>query len=75
LDSTFKNDAGFITTNVNNSPNFKFFFDLFYILLMILFVTQIIAGLIIDTFAALRERDYKIQEDKIKICFICGLDR
>jgi hypothetical protein len=36
---------------------------------------NVIFGIIIDTFAQLREASSNIEEDKKNICFICGLSR
>ena len=36
---------------------------------------NIIFGIIIDTFAELRDEKSRIDEDMKNICFICGLDR
>jgi hypothetical protein len=36
---------------------------------------NVIFGIIIDTFAQLREASGNIEEDKKNICFICGLSR
>jgi hypothetical protein len=38
----------------------RLFYDFLYIQLMIQFVTQILGGLIIDTFSALREAEDRI---------------
>jgi hypothetical protein len=51
IDYAFKNDAGFVDSLRNDTLGWRLIFDFLYILLMIVFVTQIIAGLIIDTFA------------------------
>lgn len=75
VDRTYKDDAGFSTSFSNNELDFSFILDFLYILIVILFITQIIGGLIIDTFAALREKYARIEEDKNKVCFICGQDR
>ena len=42
---------------------------------MINLITEIIAGIIIDTFAVLREEMDAKKEDMENFCFICGLDR
>lgn len=36
---------------------------------------QIISGIIIDTFAVLREESQKEQDDMYNYCFICSIDR
>lgn len=36
---------------------------------------NIIFGIIIDTFAALRDEKNRMQEDMKTKCFVCGLDR
>lgn len=54
---------------------FKSIFDLTFFLIVITILLNIIFGIIIDTFAQLRNEKY-LQEDDIRnVCFICGLDR
>ncbi len=50
-------------------------YDFFNFFIMINLVTEIIAGIIIDTFAILREEMDGKTEDMENFCFICGLDR
>ena len=45
-----------------------------FALINIIFL-NIIFGIIIDTFAELRDEKNRIDSDKKNICFICGLDR
>ena len=40
-----------------------------------LLFTNIVSGIMIDTFAELRDERQKIEDDKKNMCFICGLDR
>lgn len=47
-------------------------YDFFYVFVVLTLMSQIISGIIIDTFAQLRDEAANIKEDKESICFICG---
>jgi inositol 1,4,5-triphosphate receptor type 3 len=53
----------------------RFYFDLSFNLVVSVICLNVIFGIIIDTFAQLREASSNIEEDKKNICFICGLSR
>ena len=55
--------------------NIRFFFDVSFFLLVITILLNVIFGIIIDTFAALREKSQMQAEDMKNVCFICGLNR
>jgi inositol 1,4,5-triphosphate receptor type 1/inositol 1,4,5-triphosphate receptor type 3 len=53
----------------------KFFLDTLYFVFFALLFTNIVSGIMIDTFAELRDQRQKIEDDKKNNCFICGIDR
>lgn len=53
----------------------RFFYDLLFFASINIVFLNIIFGIIVDTFAELRESKNKMDEDKKTICFICGVDR
>jgi hypothetical protein len=53
----------------------RYFFDISFYLIVIVICLNVIFGIIIDTFAQLREKAGNTAEDIKNICFICGLDR
>jgi len=53
----------------------RYAFDMGYWLIVIIICLNVIFGIIIDSFAQLREIASNIEEDKKNICFICGLSR
>jgi inositol 1,4,5-triphosphate receptor type 1/inositol 1,4,5-triphosphate receptor type 3 len=53
----------------------KFFFDMMYTVFFGLLFTNIISGIMIDTFAELRDQRQKIEDDMKNFCFICGIER
>jgi inositol 1,4,5-triphosphate receptor type 1/inositol 1,4,5-triphosphate receptor type 3 len=53
----------------------KFFLDTVYFVFFALLFTNIVSGIMIDTFAELRDQRQKIEDDKKNMCFICGVDR
>lgn len=50
-------------------------FDLSFFLIVIIMFLNIIFGIIIDTFAELREKKRFIDDDMKNTCFICNIDR
>lgn len=53
----------------------EFVFDWIFYFVVILIVINIINGIIVDTFQALREQNNKRDYIKENMCFICSLDR
>jgi len=49
--------------------------DLSFFMIIITLFFNIIFGIIIDTFASLRDEKAEMEEDMRNICFICGIDR
>ena len=65
------------TTEEFNRPNLiiKFFFDLSYFLIITTIILNVVFGIIIDSFAQLRE-ELAMKDDDIKnYCFMCNIDR
>ncbi|KAL4510112.1 hypothetical protein ABPG72_010305 [Tetrahymena utriculariae] len=54
---------------------FRYFFDLSFFMIINIMFLNFIFGIIIDTFAQLRDEKQKKEEDKKNVCFICGLSR
>jgi hypothetical protein len=53
----------------------RFIFDNLFNVLLVILVVEIISGIIIDTFGALREEHNKITESIENKCMICGKNR
>ena len=53
----------------------SFFFVVLFHIFVIWIMINLFFGIIVDTFAALREKTYKIEEDKKNTCFICQITR
>ena len=53
----------------------SFFFMILFHIFVIWIMINLFFGIIVDTFAALREKTYKIEEDKKNTCFICQITR
>jgi len=53
----------------------RVFFDNMFNLILLILMVQIVAGIIIDTFSSLRQRQEAILEDQTNTCFICGRSR
>eukprot|EP00347_Sterkiella_histriomuscorum_P001628 403371295 len=47
-------------------------YDFLFNFFLIILIVQMISGIIIDKFGALRERDENIERDSKTVCFICG---
>ena len=54
---------------------FRQVFDFSFFVIIITILLNIIFGIIIDTFAQLREKSHQTQQDIKNTCFICSLDR
>lgn len=50
----------------------RFFYNLLYFIIVVVIMLSILFGIIIDTFAELREAERKVYYDKWNKCFICG---
>ena len=50
-------------------------FDICFFILVLVLLLNIIFGIILDTFSALREDAKEQQENKVGRCFICGVDK
>ena len=81
IDYTFKEPNGIIN---KLSPQGKeegfylggrFWIDNLFAIILIMLILQMLAGIIVDNFSALREAQQRIFEDKFNICFICGLHK
>ena len=53
----------------------RFFFDILFHIIIILIMTNLIFGIIVDSFAAFRGSTDDSENDKKNICFICQLTR
>jgi hypothetical protein len=53
----------------------RFFYNMAFFILIVLIQGNIFLGIIVDTFAALRDKNAAIAEDKKNVCFICQMDR
>lgn len=50
-------------------------YDLIFFLFVVIILLNIFSGIIIDTFAQLRDEKADLEYDKNNICFICSIDR
>ena len=84
FDNTFKNDGGLggylssaYTQNANSVDikEGRVIFDNLAFLLVGILLIEIISGIIIDTFAELRQKNDEIQEDAKTYCFVCDKTR
>lgn len=53
----------------------RFFYDDLFMIIIVIIMLNIVLGLIIDTFAVLRENDEVSIKDREKKCFICGKEK
>lgn len=53
----------------------RFMYDLSYFIIVIIILLNVIFGIIIDTFAAMREVTETKMADMKSVCFMCGYDR
>lgn len=78
-DQSFKNNGGIGSfmndTTTPNSDPLRFFFDNIYNIVVMIVLMGVVQGIIIDTFARLREDQDFCKKDTESKCFICGLQR
>ncbi|CAD8078308.1 unnamed protein product [Paramecium sonneborni] len=67
--------SGVIGTSMSKWDFGKFCYDTLYFVFFALLFTNIVSGIMIDTFAELRDQRQKIDDDKKNCCFICGVKR
>jgi hypothetical protein len=53
----------------------RFFYDIFFHILIVWVMGNLFFGIIVDTFADLRDTNTRVENDKANVCFICQLDR
>ena len=53
----------------------RFLFDNLFVILVLYILLSMVSGVIIDTFAALKDQLFLREEDEEHRCFICGIDR
>jgi len=53
----------------------KWFFEFSYFLIVVVLILNIFLGIIVSTFAQLRDEKKSIQQDTENCCFICNIDR
>lgn len=81
FDQTFKNSNGVINFFIadlgedNLFVTTRFWLDNLFAIIQITLILQMVAGIIIDNFSALRQSQGEIDEDKYNLCLICGLHR
>ncbi|EAR90118.2 IP3 receptor calcium ion channel protein (macronuclear) [Tetrahymena thermophila SB210] len=80
FDMTFKNNAGYTSSYPPDyTDNWRIgtlsLQQLTYTFIIVIILTEIISGIIIDTLAKLREQDAAKNQDMQTICFICGQKR
>jgi len=63
--------------SIEEPANFyaRFVFDLSFFIIVLIILMNIIFGIILDTFAALREETQNKTNDMKNTCFICSIDR
>lgn len=67
--------SGVVGESMSQWDPVKFMLDMVYFVFFGLLFTNIVSGIMIDTFAELRDQRQKIEDDKKNKCFICGIDR
>lgn len=53
----------------------KFFFEIIFHITIIWGMSNLFFGIIVDTFANLRDNNNRIEHDKKNVCFICQMNR
>lgn len=80
-DNAYKNSNGIINFLLESKYKSEFFLggrfwlDNLFCIVLIMLILQMMAGIIIDNFSALRENQQLIHEDRYNVCYICGLHK
>lgn len=53
----------------------RFFFDNLFKLILVILLINMVAGIIIDKFGALKDEFNHKMDDMTQYCFVCGIDR
>lgn len=82
IDRTFKSDSGigsffpiFKEQYVGWTMSWRSVYDFVNVFVILNLIIEIIAGIIIDTFAVLRQEMERKKDDIENYCFICGINR
>jgi hypothetical protein len=79
FDKGFKSDGGiggYLDPWTTGEIYFgRYFYDNAYNILVMIIMLNIVQGIIIDTFAVLRQKSEASIEDRENVCFICNVDR
>ena len=67
--------SGVIGTSMSHWDPIKFILDTLYFVFFALLFSNIVSGIMIDTFAELRDKRVKIEDDMKNFCYICGIDK
>lgn len=62
-------------TNDPNTYYLRFAFDLSFYVIVLIFLLNLVFGIIIDAFSSIRDNSTQIERDVKSRCFICGLSR
>jgi hypothetical protein len=80
-DNSYKNSNGIINYLLESKYKSEFFLgarfwlDNLFCIVLIMLILQMMAGIIIDNFSALRENQQLVHEDRYNVCYICGLHK
>ena len=84
IDAAFKGDGGLggmlgqpvydkdSGVHGSNISYYRILFDNVFNFIVLILVVELLAGIIIDTFATLREQSHDREDDSTSRCFICG---
>jgi len=53
----------------------RWFLDMMFFISIVLILMNVLFGIIVDSFGALREEKNFQKEDRVNLCFVCGLKR
>ncbi len=67
--------SGVIGGGMSEFKLIRFTYDIIYFIFFGLLFGNIVSGIMIDTFAELRDWRNEVERDKKTYCFICGIDK
>ena len=83
IDNTFKADGGLggflgqaaYEDGTSNIDGYRVLFDNAFNFIIMMLISELLAGIIIDKFGEMRSDAERIEEDSKSFCFICGQTR
>lgn len=75
LKDKYKGETAKATEPLHDLMIFRWFLDIGFFAIIVLVMLNVLFGIIVDAFGALREEKNFQKEDSVNLCFVCNLKR